>query len=435
MAWDGSHLWAPISSSVIAEVTPSNSSFNCWSSAIDLSTGYQSSGPLYAAKGIAFANGSIWASGVSHDLTHHYLLRINPFANGGPAITGEWQIAQLPDQILFDGTSLWVRSAGGSFGALFRVDPVSSGTPTITPISGFDGANCLTAAFDGTHLWISYSIHAPHALAAYVVNSSTTTLPAPVITSDAVTGLFSMSTDSAHLWGLSGGSLNELNLSDGSALHLGLSVGSAPTMVATDGTYTWVSGGLTTPGTITGVLANDPSSATSISLLLPPPTGGLGANGVYFDGTNVWAAEANDGTIERLLAYPTMPLAVATTTASDGSATLTWSPPASSGNAAVTSYEFGASPSAGITISAPRGHSVTFHGLQPGVTYTVKVRASNGPYTGDWATTSVTIASTTTSNASGLANTGSHEGKGLAVGALFISIGVTLIARRRHARA
>ena len=431
MAWDGSHLWAPISPSVIGEITPPSPAYTCWSSAIDLSAGYQSIEPLYAGRAIVFANGSVWASGLSHDLARGYLIRINPSATGGPAITGEWITPQPADQLIFDGTSLWARSTGGASGALFRISPVANGAPTITQISGFDGLHECTAAFDGTHLWVSYQ--SPTVLAAYSVNASTTTMPAPVFTSNATTfPIWSMSADSTHLWTLSGGTLDEFNLSDGSPVHLGLNVGASPTMVAADGTYTWVSGGVSIPGTISGVLSSNPTIATTISLVLPPPTGGGGATGVYFDGTNVWAAEASDATIERLLAYPTAPLDAVATVGSNGSASLTWSPPAASGNGPVSSYEFGVSPSSGVSISAPQGQSVVFHGLQPGVTYTLKVRASNGPYTGAWATASVTIPSTSTTDTSGLASTGTNQGVLLLIGAALVSVGVVFASRRKR---
>ena len=430
MAWDGSHIWAPLGGSTIAEVNPTSNAYSCWSP-LSLATNYGGFGTLTANPGIAFADGSVWATGQDSG-SLPYLIRIDPSASGGPVVTGEWQItnsATYINQIVFDGSSLWIQAAAG---VLFRVDPISTGDPTIVSIAG-GIPNISAEAFDGTHLWLSYGIGSLYGLAEYAVNSATTVLPVPIVTSTAVSDVWSMSADSTHLWLLSGAGLDELNLSDGSAVNLGLNDGPAPLMVAADGTYTWVAGGATSPGSLTGVLASNPTASTTIALVLPPPTRQGAASGVLFDGTNVWAAENQDGTIERLLAYPTAPVITGATEQANGDATLTWTPPLASGNAPISNYVVGISPSVGITTSPPTSGSVIFHGLAAGVTYTLRVQASNGPYDGPWATTTVTLAALpmpAVPTVNELATTGSPVGVLLGVSSVLLYSGRMLMRRR-----
>ena len=429
MATDGTNVWAPLNGSQIAEVNPSTAELSCWNN-ISLANNYGGLGTMVATPGIAYANGSVWASG--QDTSNiPYLIRINPLANGGPAITGEWQLTNIPAfaaQIVFDGTSLWLLLGDGS---LLRVDPTATGTPSVTPIGGAPGT-VSAEALVGSNLWLAYAGGVSYGLAEYAVDSSTTVLSQPLVTTASVDNVFSMSADSTHLWLLSHSGLDERNLSDGSVVNVGIYAGVNPTMVAADGTYTWVAGGSAAPGTITGFLSSDPSSSTTIDLTLPPPTGSNPASGVYFDGTNVWAAEYADATIERLLAYPSAPVITGATVQQNGDATLTWTPPAVSGNAPVSAYTVGISPSEGVSTSAPSMSSVVYHGLKSGTTYTLKVRASNGAYLGPWATTTVSIAPSPSLalSASELAKTGSPLGTLLGSSAALIVAGVLLLRRR-----
>ncbi len=430
MTSDGTNVWAPLNGSQIAEVKPSTNDFSCWSD-LSLANNYGNLGTLTATPGIAYANGSVWASG--HNGSNiPYLIRINPLASGGPAITGEWPLTNTPAfaaQILFDGTSLWLRLGDGS---LLKVDPTATGTPSVTPITGEPGL-VSAEALVGSNLWLAYGTGSSDGLAEYAVNSSTTVLRQPLVTTTTVNYVFSMSADSTHLWLLSVHRLDELNLSDGSVVNAGIDAGVNTTMVAADGTYTWVAGGSSAPGTLTGFLSSDPSSSTTIDLTLPPPTNGGAASGVYFDGTNVWAAEYLDATIERLMAYPSAPVITGATVQKNGDATLTWTPPSVSGNAPVSDYTVGISPSQGVSISETSMSSVVYHGLKSGTTYTLKVRASNGAYLGPWATTTVSVAPvpSVAHSVSELAKTGSPFGPLLGSSAALTVAGVLLLRRRR----
>jgi hypothetical protein len=62
MTSDGTNVWEPLNGSQIAEVKPSTNSFSCWND-LSLANNYGNLGTMAATSGIAYANGSVWASG------------------------------------------------------------------------------------------------------------------------------------------------------------------------------------------------------------------------------------------------------------------------------------------------------------------------------------------------------------------------------------
>src|SRR4029453_3889227 len=90
---------------------------------------------------------------------------------------------------------------------------------------------------------------------------------------------------------------------------------------------------------------------------------------------------------EQVVSVPGAPTAV-TAAVTGTSATLTWSPPSSTGDAAVTGYTYGrdgtdsqgTGPWSGVTGATTR--AATFNLLQPGATYHLTVAATNAAGTG-----------------------------------------------------
>jgi hypothetical protein len=188
------------------------------------------------------------------------------------------------------------------------------------------------------------------------------------------------------------GAADPVSFSTGSTAPTG---SGTPTATAGDGSMTLDWSGATFSGTTTyrgeawdsnGNLvgtctANDPATSCTITGL----TNGATYTGYVLgaDGTPTYTEALSAGTVTpATVSSPTTPGAPtnATAVASNGSATISWTPPSSTGGATITSYMVTASPGGATctyTVTTPETDQCTISGLTNGTGYTFTVTAHN----------------------------------------------------------
>ncbi|MGW4943583.1 fibronectin type III domain-containing protein [Actinoplanes sp. NPDC004185] len=151
-------------------------------------------------------------------------------------------------------------------------------------------------------------------------------------------------------------------------------------------------------------LSESPGGATTLSTTtwkpvtasVTAPAGAASAHVLQEASATVNGLKSTSCNYGQFVSVPGAPTAV-NATVTGTSATLTWSPPSSTGGAAVTGYTYGRNgtdsqgtgPWSGTTGATTR--SATFNLLKPGTTYQLSVAATNAAGTGTAASATVTI--------------------------------------------
>ena len=443
MAWDGAHLWANTGTSV-TEVWPNSIG---WGSAqnfqLDLSVeaqGFSISGQatLVALDGKIYLTGVIGSS-------HQGIVEIDPSTSPAHVVDvfdfntlsgGTLQAMSMTGGVTV-GSSIVFYTADGK---LWRFTPPTGSSPAASVVR-VTGTKSLVSvlAFDGSKLWAGYYSHGVKSLEAYDFSATTTTLGTPTVSLPLTQAVRALSVDATHVWALKDNSVTEIDKATGAVLHDSIPAGVNPTGLASDGTWVWVADLAAFPGHLIGIKASDPSASTTISLRPPPPTGGGALSGVYFDGTDIWAAEASDHTIEQLKLYPSAPTVSAMTATGPQAVHFSFTAPSDPGNQDMLEYELhiDGPVGPGVHASPPEPSGISVSGLTAGGRYCFVVSASNGAYKVNSAPSCITLAGTTPTTTAtlpdSLAATGSSSGALVVLTGACVILGAVMLRRRRVA--
>ena len=440
MAWDGAHLWANTGTSV-TEVWPnSNSSGSAQSFQLDLSSeaaGFSNGGQAT----LVALDGKIYLTVIKGG-PHRGIVEIDPSTS--PA-----HVVQVFDLDSLSGGNLHaIPYTGGitvghsivffaSDGTLWRFTPPTGSSPaaSVVQVTGTQGA-VSAVAFDGSKLWVGYYPRAT-SLAAYDFSATTTMLGTPTVIFPPDQAVRALSVDATHVWAVEGTTVTEIDKTTGTVIHDSIPAGINPSGIASDGTWVWVVDPSTFPGQLIGLKASDPSSSTTISLVAPRPTAGGAISGVFFDGTDVWASEASDGTIEQLKLYPSAPVISAVAQTGPQAVHFSFTAPSDPGNQVSLSYELHIDGplGPGIVASPPETSGISVSGLTAGSRYCFVMSASNGAYQVNSAPSCITLVgttSTTTPPPNSLAATGSSSGALVVLSGASLIFGAAMLRRSRR---
>jgi YVTN family beta-propeller protein len=195
---------------------------------------------------------------------------------------------------------------------------------------------------------------------------------------------YALSDDCTHVWVADnftqGGGTNgvtELDAATG-ALQGTVTGINSPTAVASNGSYVWVSDG--GANTVTEL-----DEATGNTLYTVPA--GNGPFALWADSDGVWVGSDNGSQLVELGINPGAPTIGSATAEGGGTVSVTFTPPAQGGSAAISSYTVTATdltnPARGGQRGTGAASPVSVTGLTPGDTYTFTVTANNayGPST------------------------------------------------------
>ncbi len=431
MFWDGSHLWAPTTSTMTELAPNDNGSSPVQTIAFN---GFQAS--YYLGSTVVELGGHIFATGfaIAGGIEHPGIVEIDPTSG---------QQVRAVDFLTLNGTVNTPMPGGfvsgssivflDASGKMWRFVPSTS---TLSPIGGLSSPEARSIQLVGSTLWLGFS---NGSLAAYDFSSSTTTLGAPrfsIAAQQNASSVAALTSDGQHLWAAEGNQMIEVDLTSGQQVGGPISLGSVtPTSIASDGTWVWYVNPSGTPGALYGFSVNNPTQI--ISMPGPAPTVNYGLNGVYFDGSDLWVVESQDQTIEQLKLLPSKPTITNVSATSHSSVSLTFTPPTNPGNQPIADSELLVSPvGPGIRATPVNPSGTTISGLSPGTRYCFSIRASNGPYSSTSAPSCITLAAssttTTTTRPSGLPATGAPLSPSVMLGVGSLGLGVFVLRWTRR---
>lgn len=188
-------------------------------------------------------------------------------------VSGSW--GSSPNDLAFDGTRLWITFEGG---VVVAFNPTTGAKVAEVDLSA---SNVDGLASDGTYLWVAAQDN------VYKVDEATATLTATI----AASGVFAdeLSIDETHVWFTdSSGFLRFIDPQTNVLDPTPITVGQTPDGVVTDGTYVWVAN--EDSGTISQVSIATKAVVKTITVGDTPKD-------IAIDGTSLWVANKGSNTV------------------------------------------------------------------------------------------------------------------------------------------
>ena len=395
---DGTHVWVADHGGFVYELNTSDGSV------------VQTLPVLGEPQGIAYDGTDVW---VSTDNEEVYKINASTglvvdqiFVDGSHGI---------PQRMSADGTHVWAVTNSSD---VMEIDASTDAVVRYLTTPAGGGGNSYAVLSDGTHVWVPNN-HGGGPGTIAELDASTGSLVQTIALGGQPRA---MAYDGTHVWvsDQDGGYVTELNASDGSTIDTFTGVGAGGTDVSQDGTDVWTANynsntvseiAIPLDGTLAitpgvnppAVRATSPTSGTPVSFTVPTAGDMSGAVPVscddapgswFFQGQTIVTCTATGGphdsprTVQTTLtvtvnkpAPATAPDAptIGTATAGNGSASVSFGPPAYDGSDPVTSYTVTCAPNGGgasRSASGPRS-PLTVSGLSNGATYTCTATATN----------------------------------------------------------